>query len=113
MDVTEWVRWFVQVLDESVVRSIRSVKGIFEKKRFIEAYFQRDLNSRQRKVLLKILDYGPDFEGEITTSKYKSIAATSRATAVRDIQELEEKQILVKNEGKGGRSTSYRLNRPF
>lgn len=109
VDVTEWVAWFTAITNDAIVRSIKTVEGIVEKKRFIESHFKKALNARQRKVLLKILDFGPDFEGVVTTSKYKSIAATSQSTAVRDIQELEQLGVLEKVSGKGGRSTSYRL----
>lgn len=110
-DITEWVTWFLTVLDASVKRSVTTVNDIVAKKKFITRYFDMGLNERQRKVLLKVLDFGSDFEGVINTSKYKSIAGTSRATAVRDIQDLETKGILVRVEGKGGRSTAYVLNR--
>ena len=44
----------------------------------------------------------------MNTSKYAKMAKCSTDTALRDIQQLVEKGILVKNPG-GGRSTSYRL----
>ncbi len=112
MDITEWVRWFTEITNDAIVRSIHMVEGIIEKKRFIEEHFKKPINARQRKVLLKVLDFGPGFEGFVTTSKYKSIASTSQATAVRDIKEMEHLGILEKIPDKGGRSTSYRLLKP-
>ncbi|MBF0198267.1 MAG: hypothetical protein HQL32_11175 [Planctomycetes bacterium] len=44
----------------------------------------------------------------MTSSKYYRISKCSKETAIRDIQELIEKRILIKNDA-GGRSTSYRL----
>ena len=52
-----------------------------------------------------------DFQGHLTTSKYAKLAKCSTDTALRDIRELLERGILVKNPG-GGRSTSYRLAEP-
>jgi len=49
-----------------------------------------------------------DFFGKLTTSKWAKIAKCSQDTALRDIQDLIEKEILVKEPG-GGRSTSYVL----
>lgn len=112
MDITEWVNWFTKITNDAIVCSIHMVEGIIEKKRFIEEHFKKPINARQRKVLLKVLDFGPGFEGFVTTSKYKSIASTSQATAVRDIREMEDLGILEKVPGKGGRSTSYRLLTP-
>jgi Fic family protein len=47
----------------------------------------------------------------MTTSKYARIAKCSSDTALRDIQDLEARKILVKNPGRG-RSTSYALDNP-
>ena len=52
-----------------------------------------------------------DFKGHLTTSKYAKLAKCSNDTALRDIRELLERGIVVKNPG-GGRSTSYRLAEP-
>ena len=49
-----------------------------------------------------------DFKGHMNTSKYAKIAKCSTDTALRDIQELKARGILIQNPG-GGRSTSYRL----
>jgi Fic family protein len=48
------------------------------------------------------------FEGKLNTSKWAKIVKASSDTALRDIQDLVEKGILVRDEG-GGRSTSYSL----
>ena len=52
-----------------------------------------------------------NFAGHLTTSKYAKLANCSTDTALRDIRELLERGILVRNPG-GGRSTSYRLAEP-
>lgn len=48
------------------------------------------------------------FEGKLTSSKWAKIAKCSQDTALRDILELVEKGILIKDSA-GGRSTSYLL----
>ena len=45
---------------------------------------------------------------EISTSKWAKICKCSTDTALRDIQDLEKKDVLMKETG-GGRSTSYVL----
>jgi Fic family protein len=52
-----------------------------------------------------------DFKGNLNTSKYAKIAKCSTDTALRDINELLDRKILIKNPG-GGRSTNYRLTEP-
>jgi Fic family protein len=56
-------------------------------------------------MLNKLLD---GFEGKLTSSKWAKITKTSQDTAGRDITDLLNKDILIKEPG-GGRSTSYLL----
>lgn len=51
---------------------------------------------------------GDDFQGYINTSKYAKLAKCSNDTALRDIQDLKERGLLIQNPGMG-RSTSYRI----
>ena len=63
------------------------------------------LNERQRLVINRLLD---GFEGKLTTSKWAALTKCSQDTALRDIQQLVERGVLVRNAA-GGRSTSYSL----
>ena len=63
------------------------------------------MNDRQRKILNRLLD---GFDGKMTNAKWATIAKTSPDTALRDITDLVQRGILVKEPG-GGRSTSYAL----
>lgn len=56
-------------------------------------------------MLNKLLN---DFEGKLNSSKWAKITRCSQDTALRDIQNLMDRQILIK-EPSGGRSTSYVL----
>ena len=62
-------------------------------------------NERQHKILNLLLD---GFDGKLNTTKWAKIGKCSQDTALRDIQDLIEKEILVKTE-LGGRSTNYEL----
>ena len=50
------------------------------------------------------------FEGKLTTSKWAALTKSSNDTALRDIQQLVDRGILMRNPA-GGRSTSYSLVR--
>ena len=63
------------------------------------------MNERQVKVVSRFLDR---FDGKLTTVKWAKICKTSQATALRDINDLIEKGILVKGE-EGSKNTSYIL----
>ena len=62
-------------------------------------------NERQKKILNKLLD---GFDGKLTSSKWAKIGKCSQDTALRDIKDLIDKQILYKLP-MGGRSTGYAL----
>jgi len=57
-------------------------------------------------VVKKLLE---GFEGNITSSKWTRMTKCTKMTATRDVNDLIEKGILIKNNS-GGRSTSYLLN---
>lgn len=61
------------------------------------------LNERQTEAILYTKKYG-----EITNSKYQEVGNVSKATATRDIKELEDKRLL-KNIGTKGSSAIYKL----
>jgi Fic family protein len=54
----------------------------------------------------KLLD---GFDGKLTSSKWAKIGKCSSDTALRDIQDLINKEVL-KKDGAGGRSTNYEIN---
>jgi len=78
---------------------------VLEKARFWDRIKDVKLNQRQRLVISRLLD---GFDGNLTTSKYATLAKCSQDTAHRDILELIDRRVLAQN-AKGGRSTSYSL----
>jgi len=64
------------------------------------------LNNRQRDVVNRLLE---GFEGKLTTAKWAVLTKSSHDTALRDIQGLIDLKLLKQDE-RGGRSTSYSLN---
>lgn len=105
LDITKWLLWFIECLGRAISLSEENLSGITQKAKFWESHQGVVLNERQRKMLNKLLD---GFEGKLTSSKWAKITKCSPDTALRDIQDLIEKNILEKEEG-GGRSTSYRI----
>ncbi len=59
----------------------------------------------QRNLINRLLD---GFDGKLTSSKWAHIAKCSPDTALRDITDLMERNILAKDDA-GGRSTGYHL----
>jgi Fic family protein len=82
-----------------------ALSGVVEKGRYWEKLRDVPLNERQRLVINRML---AGFEGKLTTSKWAALTKSSADTALRDIQQLVERGVLVRNQA-GGRSTSYSL----
>lgn len=105
LDITQWIEWFLACLDRAFNRAETILASVLRKARFWESQSGQSFNDRQRKVLNRLLD---GFEGKLTTSKWAALTKTSQDTALRDIDDLVHRGVLVKNPS-GGRSTSYSL----
>ena len=108
MDVSAWMRWFLDCLGRAIDGSQATLSGVLDKARFWERVAHVSLNERQRRVITRILE--GEFEGKLTTSKWAKLSKCSQDTALRDITQLMAHGILVRNPG-SGRSTSYDLVR--
>ncbi|HEV8414177.1 MAG TPA: Fic family protein [Bryobacteraceae bacterium] len=105
MDITPWMDWFLGCLGRAIDGAQGTLGAILAKARFWERIKAVQLNDRQRLVLNRLLD---GFEGKLTNAKYAALAKCSHDTALRDLQQLVERGVLVRN-AEGGRSTSYSL----
>ena len=105
LDITAWLEWFLKCLDRALGNTDETLDVVMRKARFWEKHSTTSLNDRQRTMLNRLLD---GFDGKLTSSKWAKITKSSQDSAGRDINELVQHGILVKEPG-GGRSTSYML----
>ncbi len=105
LDITLWLEWFLNCFKKSILASEELIESVSFKARFWEKHIDASLNDRQRFMINKILD---GFDGKLTSSKWALITKSSQDTALRDINDLVQRGILVK-EDSGGRSTGYNL----
>ena len=108
LDLTDWLSWFLACLRRSLHRSEQTLAVVLRKARVWQGVGSSGVNDRQRKVLNRLLD---GFEGRLTSSKYAKLAKCSSDTALRDIRDLLNRGVLLRNPG-GGRSVSYRIAEP-
>jgi Fic family protein len=78
---------------------------VFAKARFWKKAGTTSLNERQKKMLVKLCD---DFKGDLTTPKWAKMMNISDDTALRDINDLIAKGLLVRL-GNGGKGSKYAL----
>jgi Fic family protein len=105
LDITAWLVWFLDCLDRAIEGAERTLASVLRKARFWESIRDQPLNERQRNMINRLLN---GFEGRLTSSKWAAITRSSQDTALRDITDLVQRGILVRDPG-GGRSTSYAL----
>jgi Fic family protein len=105
LDITRWMDWFLHCLKRAFAASEKMLAAVLVKAGFWKAHAGESFNDRQRKVINRLLD---GFEGKLTSSKWAKLTKCSQDSALRDISDLLDRQILAKDEA-GGRSTSYNL----
>ncbi|MCC7123548.1 MAG: Fic family protein, partial [Acidobacteria bacterium] len=105
MDVTPWMEWFLGCLTRAIEGAHTALSDVIAKARYWETLRDVPLNERQRLMINMLLD---GFEGRLTTSKWAALTKSSNDTALRDIQQLVDRRVLVRSSA-GGRSTWYSL----
>ena len=111
LDITFWCEWFLQTLYKALIDAKDRLNFIIIKTKFWDKNRDKNLNSRQIKVLNFILDIGIDnFKGNLTKKKYMSISNSSSTTASRDLAQLIELNCIKQIEGTAGRNISYEIN---
>lgn len=105
LDITSWIEWFLNCLKHAVATSEKTLQAVLTKARFWAAHEGELFNERQRSIINRLFE---GFVGKLNSSKWAKLTKCSQDTALRDINDLLERNILTK-ENAGGRSTSYRL----
>jgi Fic family protein len=111
LDVTAWLSWFLAQLTEAAATNGSVIDAVQRKAAFWWSHRHSGFNSRQQKLLNRLLDAEPEgFTGGMTLRKAIGLTKVSRATAWRDLAELVELR-AIEPIGEG-RSRAYRLRWP-
>ena len=105
LDITPWMAWFLGCMERAIAHAESTLAGVIARTRFWQHHAAEPFNARQRLMLIRLLE---GFEGKLTSSKWAKLGECSQDTAGRDIDDLVQRGILVKDAA-GGRSTSYAL----
>ena len=106
MDITEWVIWFLERLDDAYANAIDKIRLSFKVRSFWERAGKCGLNDRQQAFLDKVLR--PDWKGALTAKKYAAMESCHPDTANRDLKKLVSCG-LVRQEPGGGKNTHYSI----
>jgi Fic family protein len=104
LDVTAWIVWFLEAYAVAAEATLRVVDQTGRALVVWRRIAPLGLSARQAQVVARLLD---DFQGKLTTAKYAALAKVSEDTALRDLGELAEKGVLLRDGI--GKKTSWRL----
>ena len=104
-DLTEWVVWYLQKLVDALDEAETIVNTILNKSFFWQKASDIPMTERQTKMLNLFLD---GYESKITSKTWASLAKCSKDTAIRDIQDLVDKNILAEDVP-GAKRPSYSI----
>ena len=93
-DITEWLVWYMQKLTEALDEAETIVNTILNKSFFWQKASSIPMTERQTQMLNLFLDR---YEAKITSKTWATLAKCSKDTAIRDIQDLLDKNVLVED----------------
>jgi Fic family protein len=103
LDVTARLLWFTECLSGALDAAEQAAAGVLRRAEFWQHHALTAFNERQRQVLNRFLG---EFEGKLTAPKWKALAKCSLPTAQRDLKDLVDRGILIRNPG-GSKNSSY------
>lgn len=104
-DITEWIYWYAKILSVALDEAENTVTTILNKSFFWQKASSVSLSQRQTNMLNLFLD---GYEAKITSKTWATLAKCSKDTAIRDIQDLIEKDIL-REDIPGAKRPSYSI----
>jgi Fic family protein len=103
LDITARLLWSVECFAKTLDAAELACASVLHKAEFWHRHALTPLNERQQTMLNRLLD---GFQGKLTARKWAAIAKCSMPTAQRDIKDLVDRGVLMRNEG-GSKNTSY------
>ena len=93
-DITEWLTWYLQKLVNALDEADTIVTTILNKSFFWQKASAVPMTERQTQMLNLFLD---GYDAKITSKTWETLAKCSKDTAIRDIQDLVDKNILIED----------------
>ena len=107
-EITAWLGYFADTVLQAQDTTQRMIDFLIQKTKLYDKA-KNQLNGRQEKALARIFREGVEgFKGGLSAENYISITGAARATATRDLQDLVEKDVLIRTGTL--KSTRYHLN---
>ena len=109
-DITSYLEWFLGCFKNALISSEKNLEIILDKASFWDRHKFTSINNRQRKTINYLYDNYDKEVGFLRTSTYAKLADCSTDTALRDLQDLVAKKILISEDS--GKKTNYLIISP-
>ena len=109
-ELTEYLEWFVGCFERALIASEKNLEIILDKSRFWDKHKFTSINERQRLIINFLYDNYEKETGFLRTSGYAKLAKCSTDTALRDLQDLVVKGMLIADDS--GKKTNYLIISP-
>lgn len=109
-DITKYLVWFLGCFERALLASEQNLEIILDKALFWDSYKSKNVNERQRTVINYLYDNYSKEVGFLRTSTYAKLTKCSTDTALRDLQDLVEKEMLITEDT--GKRTNYVVRSP-
>jgi len=107
-EITAWLGYFADTVLQAQDTTQCMIDFLIQKTKLYDRV-KSQLNERQEKALARIFHEGMDgFKGGLSAENYISITGAARATATRDLQDLVDKDVLIRTGVL--KSTRYHMN---
>lgn len=106
-EITSWILWFLEKMQEALAKTSQKMTTQFEDTKQQLSISGIALSEREQKLVGQ-LRKNP--KHPISSSEWASLAEISHDSALRDLNGLVQKKVLLKSNGRG-RSTRYLLNK--
>lgn len=93
-DITEWIVWYLQKMKDALGEADAMVTTVLNKSLFWQRVSSVPMTDRQIQMLNLFLD---GYEAKITSKSWATLAKCSKDTAIRDIQHLVDKNVLIED----------------
>jgi Fic family protein len=109
-DITAYLDWFLGCFERALLASEQNLVLILDKAQYWEKFKSISINHRQRFVINYYYDNYYNVVGFLRTSSYAKLVKCSTDTALRDLQDLVSKEMMIAYDS--GKKTNYIIASP-
>jgi len=109
-DITDYLLWFLDCFERALLASGKNLEIVLDKAKFWELHKDKGINERQRFIINYLYDNCDKEIGFLRSSSYAKLQKCSTDTALRDLRDLVEKEMLKADDSR--KKTNYLINSP-